>query len=80
MMNHVEGGGNEYVLRANASPRGHMNYQGMNAKMSPRIGGGNRVGDNSAYHNSNEETAYPTNTNHGAPGLLPNIHQRNIPP
>ena len=89
-MNHAEGGGKEFVLRTNAPPIGHMNYQGVNAKVSPRMGGANRVGDdsalnyqrgnNSAFINSNDETAYPSNANPGAPGLLPDIQQRHRPP
>ena len=63
-----------------------MNHHGVNAKMSPRRGAENRVGDdstlnyqrenNSAYvNNSGEQTAYPSNGNQSVPGLLPDIQQ-----
>ena len=63
-----------------------MNHRGVDAKMSPRRGAENRVGDdstlnyqrenNSAFVNSGEHTAYPSNANQSVPGLLPDIQQR----
>ena len=90
VINHVEGGSREYRMRTSEPPIGHMDHRAVNAKISPRRGGGNRVGDettlnyqrenNSASINSGDNTAYPTSNNQSVPGLLSDIQQRHRSP